>query len=102
MDTVEALVRLVWLAGAAAFVLGLMRMNSPATARSGNQLSAAGMALAVGGTVVLLLVNGSVGSTGWIIILVGILIGGGVGLFTAPPVRMTGVPQPVLLFTPAG
>ena len=102
MDTVEALVRLVWLAGAAAFVLGLMRMNSPATARSGNQLSAAGMALAVGGTVVLLLVNGSVGSTGWIIILVGILIGGGLGLYTARTVKMTAMPQLVSLFNAVG
>ena len=36
-----------WLAGAAAFVLGLHQMNSPATARRGNQLCAAGMAVAV-------------------------------------------------------
>jgi NAD(P) transhydrogenase subunit beta len=102
MDTLEALVRLLWLAGAAAFVLGLMRMNSPATARSGNQLSAAGMALAVGGTAVLLFVNGSVGSTGWIIILVGILIGGGLGLYTARTVKMTAMPQLVSLFNAVG
>ena len=33
-------VYLAWLAGAACFVLGLHRMNSPATARDGNRLSA--------------------------------------------------------------
>ena len=32
----RALVRIAWLVGAAAFVLGLIRMNSPATARNGN------------------------------------------------------------------
>ena len=39
MDTlgiIEILVRIAWIAGAVAFVLGLVRMNSPATARNGN------------------------------------------------------------------
>ena len=35
------------------FVLGLLRMNSPATARNGNLLSAGGMAIAIGATAVL-------------------------------------------------
>ena len=44
MDLLEALVRIAWLIGAAGFVIGLMRMSSPATARNGNLLSAAGSA----------------------------------------------------------
>jgi len=44
-ETISILVRLAWLAGASAFVLGLMRMNSPATARNGNLLAAGGMAV---------------------------------------------------------
>ena len=36
---IEPIVYLAWLAGAVAFVLGLIRMNSPATARNGNLLS---------------------------------------------------------------
>ena len=44
---IYTIVFFAWLAGAAAFVLGLHLMNSPATGRRGNQLSAAGMALAV-------------------------------------------------------
>jgi len=47
---IYTIVYLAWLAGAACFVLGLHRMNSPATGRSGNQLSAAGMVIAVGAT----------------------------------------------------
>jgi len=35
MEAVEVLVRLAWLIGAAGFVIGLMQMNSPATARRG-------------------------------------------------------------------
>src|SRR5947207_1976845 len=53
MDTlgaIEVLVRVLWIAGAACFVLGLVRMNSPATARNGNLLSAGGMAVAIGAT----------------------------------------------------
>ncbi len=102
MTPIETVVRLVWLAGAAAFVFGLMRMNSPATARNGNLVSAAGMALAVGGTALLLISNGSVGVAGWIIIVVGIAVGGGLGLFTARTVKMTAMPQLVSLFNAVG
>ena len=102
MDGVEVLVRIAWLIGAASFVLGLMRMNSPATARNGNLLSAGGMAIAVGGTAVLLAVNGGVHATGWIIIAVGIAIGGGAGLYTARTVKMTAMPQLVSLFNAVG
>ena len=49
---IYTIVYLAWLAGAACFVLGLHRMNSPATGRSGNQLSAAGMVIAVVATLV--------------------------------------------------
>ena len=52
---IEVLVRLAWLAGAVAFVIGLIRMNSPATARNGNLLSAGGMLVAIVATAVLLI-----------------------------------------------
>jgi len=102
LATLESVVRLVWLAGAAAFVLGLMRMNSPATARNGNLLSAGGMALAIGGTAVLLAARGEAGLTAWIIILAGIALGGGLGLYTARTVKMTAMPQLVSLFNAVG
>ncbi len=102
MDTLEAIVRLVWLVGAAGFVIGLMRMNSPATARNGNLLSAGGMALAIGATAVLLAANGGITASGWIIIVVGIAIGGGFGLYTARTVKMTAMPQLVSLFNAMG
>jgi NAD(P) transhydrogenase subunit beta len=103
MSLLETLVRLAWLVGAACFVLGLMRMNSPATARSGNWLSAAGMALAIGGTAVLLLANGTpAGGIGWLIILLGVALGGGLGLYTARTVKMTAMPQLVSLFNAVG
>ena len=102
LATLESVVRLVWLAGAAAFVLGLMRMNSPATARNGNLVSAGGMALAIGGTAVLLAARGEAGITAWLIILGGIVLGGGLGLYTARTVKMTAMPQLVSLFNAVG
>ncbi|HEX8025347.1 MAG TPA: NAD(P)(+) transhydrogenase (Re/Si-specific) subunit beta, partial [Candidatus Limnocylindrales bacterium] len=80
LSVLETLVRIAWLAGAVAFVLGLSRMNSPATARNGNLLSAAGMAVAIIGTIVYLLIRPSdtaFNLVGWVIIAAGIALGGG-------------------------
>ncbi|HSG87047.1 MAG TPA: NAD(P)(+) transhydrogenase (Re/Si-specific) subunit beta [Candidatus Limnocylindrales bacterium] len=101
-ETIESLVRLSWLLAASFFVIGLMRMNSPATARNGNLLSAAGMAIAVVGTAVLLLAGGEAEPRTWIIIAVGIAVGGGAGLYTARTVKMTAMPQLVSLFNAVG
>src|SRR5512141_2486700 len=113
-STISDIVRLAWLAGAACFVIGLSRMNSPATARNGNLLSAGGMALAIAATAVLLLFKPEVASTeaaevatgfnavGWLIIVAGIAVGGGYGLYTARTVKMTAMPQLVSLFNAVG
>ena len=106
-ETIAVLVRLAWLAGASAFVLGLMQMNSPATARNGNLLSAGGMVIAIVATAVFLLARPAEGaagfnSVGWLIIVVGIVIGGGAGLYSARTVKMTAMPQLVSLFNAVG
>ena len=62
-DAILTIVRLVWLGSAACFVIGLMRMNSPATARNGNLVSAGGMAAAIVATAVLLLTTPSAGES---------------------------------------
>ena len=49
---IYTIVYFAWLIGAACFVLGLHLMNSPATGRNGNRLSASGMVIAVGATFV--------------------------------------------------
>ena len=111
MDTlgyIEVLVRIAWLLGAVAFVIGLARMNSPATARNGNLVSAGGMILAIGATAVLILSRellgpeGAVSVAGWAIILLGVAVGGGVGLWAARSVKMTAMPQLVSLFNAVG
>jgi NAD(P) transhydrogenase subunit beta len=109
MDTlgaIEVLVRVLWIAGAVCFVIGLVRMNSPATARNGNLLSAAGMAVAIGATVFLILARQALGDgfsvVGWVIIVLGVALGGGLGLYTARTVKMTAMPQLVSLFNAVG
>ena len=100
---ISTIVYLAWLAGAACFVLGLHRMNSPATARNGNRLSAAGMTVAVVATVAFLLTReGGLSGIALAIIVVGIAIGGGAGLYTARTVKMTAMPQLVSLFNAVG
>src|SRR4051812_33913989 len=100
---IYTIVYLAWLAGASCFVLGLHRMNSPATGRSGNQLSATGMVIAVVATLVWLLTReGGLSTTAIVIIVAGFLIGGGAGLYTARTVKMTAMPQLVSLFNAVG
>jgi NAD(P) transhydrogenase subunit beta len=106
LEIVEILVRIAWIVGAVAFVIGLSRMNSPATARNGNLVSAGGMTLAIVATAVLILTEELTGDgispLVWGIIGLGILIGGGLGLYTARTVKMTAMPQLVSLFNAVG
>ena len=107
-QTIYTLVFLAWLAAAAAFVIGLHQMNSPATARRGNQLSAAGMTLAAVATFLWLLTPGNSIRPGGMspiaiaIIVGGFVIGGGAGLWMARRVAMTAMPQLVSLFNAVG
>ena len=57
----------VYIIAGALFILGLIRLRSPATARSGNMLSAVGMLLAV----VFTLVNADIVEPEWMIIGLG-------------------------------
>jgi len=100
-ENVYPFVWLAWLVGAACFILGLHFMNSPASARNGNRLSAAGMAVAVLATGVLLVAQGA-SALAWAIIVVGFLIGGAAGLVTARTVPMTAMPQLVSIFNAVG
>jgi len=104
VSTLDTIVQLIYLAAAACFVLGLHQMNSPATARNGNRLSAAGMATAIAGTVVLIAAGemGTVNLSAWIIIAAGVVVGGGLGLYTARTVQMTAMPQLVSIFNAVG
>ena len=106
--TLQTIIHFAYVLAAALFVVGLHMMNSPASARRGNILSAAGMTLAVAMTVIYLVLLGSpltgepVAPLGWPIIIVGTLLGGGLGLYSARVVKMTAMPQLVSIFNAVG
>src|SRR6516162_8264549 len=102
MNTFDWVTQLLYVASAVCFVLGLHLMNSPASARRGNQVSTAGMALAIATTFALVVHAGTVTTTGWIVMIAGVLVGAGAGLYSARTVQMTAMPQLVSLFNAVG
>jgi NAD(P) transhydrogenase subunit beta len=77
-------------------------MNSPATARRGNQLSAFGMLVAVIAVLVSVSDAGTMNTTRWLVLICGALIGSAAGLYSARAVAMTQMPQLVSLFNAVG
>jgi len=94
--------QLLYVAAAVCFVLGLHLMNSPASARRGNQVSTAGMTLAIVTTFALVIHSGTVKPAGWAVMIAGTLIGAGAGLYMARTIEMTAMPQLVSLFNAVG
>ena len=89
-------VNLAYIVAAALFVFGLKMLGSPATARRGNALSAAGMLIAI---VVTLLSKGIV-EFQWI--AVAAVAGALVGALASRLVAMTAMPEMVALFNGSG
>ena len=87
---------ILYLIAASMFIIGMKRLGSPATARSGNRVSAMGMLLAI---VVTLLDRSVVDYT---VIGAGLVVGGAVGVLLAKRVEMTGMPQLVAAFNGFG
>jgi NAD(P) transhydrogenase subunit beta len=90
------LANLSYLVSAALFIFGLKRLQSPATARSGNVLAAVGMGIAI--LVTLLETN----FANWQMILVGGILGALIGSISARAVQMTAMPQMVGIFNGFG
>lgn len=92
----QPLIAVCYIVAAVLFIFGLKRLSSPATARSGNRVAAAGMALALGATLLdqQILSFWSIG--------VGTLLGAGIGTYFARTVQMTAMPQMVALFNGMG
>src|SRR6266851_618397 len=96
LDARESGIAIAYIVAAVLFILGLKRLSSPATARSGNRLAAIGMALALSAT----LLDRQILSF-WII-AAGTLVGAGIGVYFARTVQMTAMPQMVALFNGMG
>ena len=85
---------LFYLISGVLFILALRGLSSPETSRQGNLFGIIGMALAIGVTIV------SVGnfSTGFLYLLIFLLIGGSIGAFIAFKIPMTAMPELVAGF----
>ncbi len=92
----DALANVIYLIASVLFILGLMKLSSPKTARVGNAYAMLGMFLAI---VVTLFDHHIIDFT---YIIAGIIIGGAIGAVAAKKVEMTQMPQMVALFNGFG
>lgn len=90
------LINLAYLLAAALFIVGLKRLQSPVTARGGNQLAALGMLVAVVATLFLQRILTPVE------MIAGLAVGGLVGVLFARRVQMTAMPELVAAFNGFG
>lgn len=93
---------LIYLLGSVFFIVGLKMLSGPKTARNGNFLAAAGMTLAILGTIFMHKNEDgeSIGNYGFI--FGGIAIGTVIGWISAKKVKMTAMPQMVSIFNGMG
>jgi NAD(P) transhydrogenase subunit beta len=97
---IESLLEICYLIASVTFVLGLKLMGNPRSARQGNLIAAAGMGVAIFGTIFLhekevpMLIYGLIG--------LALLIGTIAGWVTARKVAMTKMPELVSLFNGMG
>jgi NAD(P) transhydrogenase subunit beta len=93
---------LIYVLTAICFILALKGLSSPTTARHGNIIAIAGMALAIITTLFYLgripLPELRPDATIYVLMAVCVLVGGGVGTFIALRVRMKSIPQLVAAF----
>lgn len=89
-------IQIIYLIATFFFIRGLKLLNSPATARKGNQFAAIGMFIGIAVT----LFDQQIISFEWII--AGILLGGLIGAVLAKKVAMTAMPELVAVFNGFG
>ncbi len=89
-------IRVLYIVAFVLFILGMRELTSPTTARRGNRIAGAGMAIAVVAT----LLFEEVGDYG--LIALGIALGTVIGVPAARQVKMTAMPQMVALFNGVG
>ncbi len=83
---------LLYLIAAICFIMALRGLSSPETARRGNAIGIAGMAIAIGTTLA------NPGIVSFEMIAAGIVIGGAIGTVIALKIEMTALPQLVAAF----
>ena len=85
---------LAYLISAVLFILALRGLSHPTTSRRGNMMGMAGMAIAIVAT----LAHAGMSGWGYLLLLLGIVIGGSAGTYIARRIQMTALPQLVAAF----
>ncbi|MEO6831974.1 MAG: NAD(P)(+) transhydrogenase (Re/Si-specific) subunit beta [Chitinophagaceae bacterium] len=98
----QSILLFCYLIGSVTFILGLKMLSRPESARKGNLVAAAGMFIAIVGTIFLYRTRdmSHLGNYAWI--FGGLLIGGVIGTMVAKKVQMTAMPEMVSLFNGTG
>jgi NAD(P) transhydrogenase subunit beta len=86
---------LLYLVAGILFILALRGLSHPTTSRQGNLFGMVGMGIAILTTVVFFRPSGI---SGWLLVILGLGIGGGIGAYMAKKVQMTQMPQLVAFF----
>src|SRR6266550_3814417 len=89
------LAALLYLVAGVLFILSLRGLSSPATSRQGNLFGMIGMAIAIATT---LASHPPADGLAWLLVILGIAIGGGIGAVIARRVPMTSMPELVAAF----
>ncbi|MCV7028790.1 NAD(P)(+) transhydrogenase (Re/Si-specific) subunit beta [Mycobacterium sherrisii] len=89
-------IAVLYIVAFALFILGLSGLTGPRTAARGNLIAAVGMTIAIVATLL------TPGTTNWLLIALGLILGTLVGVPAAQRVKMTAMPQMVALFNGVG
>ncbi|MBS1628634.1 MAG: NAD(P)(+) transhydrogenase (Re/Si-specific) subunit beta [Bacteroidetes bacterium] len=98
----QSLLLLCYLIGSVTFIIGLKMLSHPETARKGNLVAAAGMTIAIVGTIFLYRDENLSRLHNYLWIFAGLAIGGFVGTLVAKKVQMTAMPEMVSMFNGMG
>src|SRR6476661_2832069 len=86
---------LLYLVAGVLFILSLRGLSSPATSRRGNFLGMIGMAIAIATTIAS---HPPADNLSWVLVILGVAIGGSIGAVIARRVPMTSMPELVAAF----
>src|SRR3979409_712910 len=89
------LAAVLYLVAGVLFILSLRGLSSPASSRRGNFLGMAGRAIAIATT---LAAHPPADGVGWLLVILGVAIGGSIGAVIARRVPMTSMPELVAAF----